>query len=458
MPVEQFEIVTVLWGDRFVDRFLSMTLPTILAPGNIPALADGRRISYRIYTGENDECRLQQSSLFRRLEQILPVNISVISPRRDDGKYHSASRFYIQSLQNSRANSAATILLQPDAIWADGALARIAELAAAGHAAIMADGLRVISDIFMPEFKGAAARGSDGSLSIEPRALMKLAMRFIHPYEASVTWNSSFIHDVPFRLHWPVSGAGILTQGFCYNPIYLAPEKYEFGSVKAMDHGLVDATVENLERIYYCNDSDDVALVSIDEEGFSGANYKQADRRQKILTAANWAYREATPENLLAATKPVRRHYAEINEAKWRRVERLSQRSMDAVLTCRKLFLALSVMKQHGLTVAPALLAYLLYQGPLTGWLNSPGPMTMFAPTDAALEALGQDKLDRLLSPENSETILKMFAAHARPGLLTAEQAADFIGAATIVEGDLRLEDWTLHIIDRPLDTGHDQT
>ncbi|MBT3886948.1 MAG: hypothetical protein HOF70_19370 [Rhodospirillaceae bacterium] len=451
LPVEQFEIVTVLWGARFVDRFLSMTLATILAPGNIPALANDRRLSYRIFTGENDERRLRASPLFQRLEQFLPVNISVISTRPDDGKYRSAIQHYIQAMQDTRLALAPTILLQPDAIWADGALMRIAELADAGYAAIMTDGLRVIAEHFMPAFEDASLKGADGSLSIRPRALMELAMDFIHPYEASVTWNSKFIHDVPFRLHWPVPGGGIVTQGFCYNPIYLAPEKYDFGSVKAMDHGLVDAAITNLDRVYYCQDSDDVALVSIDEEGYSGANYKRADRRQKILTAASWAYREATPENLLAATKPVRRHFAEIDEAKWRRVERVSRASMGAVLTSRKIFLVLSLMKRQGLTLAPAMLAYLLYQGPLTGWLRIPGPMTVFAPADAALEALGRARLNDLLSSENKAEVLDMLAMHMRPGHLTVDQAAGHLGAAKIIKGDLEAEDWTLHIIDQPL-------
>lgn len=451
LPVEEFEIVTVLWGARFVDRFLSMTLATMLAPRNIPALADGRRLSYRIFTGEDDARRLRNAPLFQRLEQILPVKISLIATRPDDEKYRSAIQHYIQAVQEARTASVPTILLQPDAIWANGALMRIAELADAGYAAVMTDGLRVIAEHFMPAFEDASLKAADGSLSVRPRALMELAMGFIHPYEASVTWNSEFIHDVPFRLHWPVSGGGIVTQGFCYNPIYLAPEKYDFGSVKAMDHGLVDAAIKNLDRVYYCQDSDDVALVSIDEEGYSGANYKKADRRQKILTAASWAYREATPENLLAATKPVRRHFAEIDEAKWRRVERVSRASMDAVLTCRKLFLVLALMKRHGLTLAPAILAYLLYQGPLTGWLKSSGPMTIFVPTDTALEEIGRARLSDLLRPENKSEVLDMLGAHMRFGYLTADQAASYLGAAKIIEGDLEAEDWTLYIIDRPL-------
>jgi len=47
-------IVTVLWGENFIDRYLKTTLPTLLAPGNIPTFTAGRQCEYRIYTTAKD--------------------------------------------------------------------------------------------------------------------------------------------------------------------------------------------------------------------------------------------------------------------------------------------------------------------------------------------------------------------------------------------------------------------
>jgi hypothetical protein len=38
-PVKAVHVLLPLWGYRFIQQFLEFSLPTLLAPGNIPALA-----------------------------------------------------------------------------------------------------------------------------------------------------------------------------------------------------------------------------------------------------------------------------------------------------------------------------------------------------------------------------------------------------------------------------------
>ena len=33
-------LITIVWGDEYCDRILNVTLPAILAPGNLPALVE----------------------------------------------------------------------------------------------------------------------------------------------------------------------------------------------------------------------------------------------------------------------------------------------------------------------------------------------------------------------------------------------------------------------------------
>ncbi|MBO6577251.1 MAG: fasciclin domain-containing protein [Rhodothermales bacterium] len=48
--------------------------------------------------------------------------------------------------------------------------------------------------------------------------------------------------------------------------------------------------------------------------------------------------------------------------------------------------------------------------------LVSAGPLTVFAPTDAAFGALPDGTLDELLKPENKQALTKIVTAHAAPG------------------------------------------
>lgn len=65
--------------------------------------------------------------------------------------------------------------------------------------------------------------------------------------------------------------------------------------------------------------------------------------------------------------------------------------------------------------------------------LSGTGPFTVFAPTNEAFEALPAGVLDKLLLPENKETLTKVLTYHVVPGKVTSDQVT--AGDVTTVEG-----------------------
>src|SRR5882724_6909546 len=56
----------------------------------------------------------------------------------------------------------------------------------------------------------------------------------------------------------------------------------------------------------------------------------------------------------------------------------------------------------------------------LVDTLNSPGPFTVFAPTNDAFNALPAGTVDTLVKPENKATLTKILTYHVVPGKLEA--------------------------------------
>ncbi len=65
--------------------------------------------------------------------------------------------------------------------------------------------------------------------------------------------------------------------------------------------------------------------------------------------------------------------------------------------------------------------------------LSGTGPFTVFAPTNAAFEALPAGVLDKLLLPENKETLTKVLTYHVVPGKVTSDMVT--AGDVATVEG-----------------------
>ncbi|BAU07959.1 beta-Ig-H3/fasciclin [Fischerella major NIES-592] len=65
--------------------------------------------------------------------------------------------------------------------------------------------------------------------------------------------------------------------------------------------------------------------------------------------------------------------------------------------------------------------------------LTAQGPYTVFAPTDAAFNALPQGTLENLLKPENKQQLVQLLTYHVIPGQVTSTQLTS--GDVKTVEG-----------------------
>ena len=60
----------------------------------------------------------------------------------------------------------------------------------------------------------------------------------------------------------------------------------------------------------------------------------------------------------------------------------------------------------------------------LVDTLKGDGPFTVFAPTNAAFEALPPGTVESLLKPENKDQLIKILTYHVVPGAVTSDQLA----------------------------------
>merc|ERR1711957_471437 len=70
--------------------------------------------------------------------------------------------------------------------------------------------------------------------------------------------------------------------------------------------------------------------------------------------------------------------------------------------------------------------------GDLADTLSSPGPFTVFAPTNAAFGALPQGTLDTLLKPENKDQLVDILTYHVLPSQVLSTDLQEFQVVSTV--------------------------
>ncbi len=104
--------------------------------------------------------------------------------------------------------------------------------------------------------------------------------------------------------------------------------------------------------------------------------------------------------------------------------------------------------------------------------LKGDGPFTVFAPTNAAFEALPAGTVESLLMPENKDQLVSVLTYHVVPGSVTSDQLAGQqlsvatvqgsevqvdgtsgvkVNDATVTTADIMASNGVIHVIDRVL-------
>ena len=156
-PVRQRVLmVTVVWGKWYLDAHLELNLPSLLASGNLPAMAAEHDLTYVLMTIAADHDRLAQSPAVLALKKILNLELRVIPDTETRDPIGAHQRAWTLATEEAKAANSYVLYLPPDVAWSDGSVAHLSRLLARDYTAIFMTYLRVVSETFVPAMR---ARG-----------------------------------------------------------------------------------------------------------------------------------------------------------------------------------------------------------------------------------------------------------------------------------------------------------
>jgi hypothetical protein len=274
-----FHIVVVLWGKRFREYFLDYCVPSLLAPGNLPALRTRRPSKVVVATLPEDWEAMRAAPIFRLLEQyVTPVFVEIPPcPPNKSGCEHMGEGHKL-CLEAAFREQAYAMVLTPDCMLSDGTIARLQELAAKGTQLVLAAALRFGEEPFFENLRRAGAlpteprREAGQPLAISGAQMAGAAVNGFHSETLGYAWESryappAFPGGIP-AAWWRVPGEdGIVLHSLSWAPLLMDYAEVRQHDLSTLDGWTLDGdyTFDNFgssDAIHIVTDSDEAFIAS----------------------------------------------------------------------------------------------------------------------------------------------------------------------------------------------------
>ena len=227
-PRRKTRFLTVVWGEAYIRRFATLSLPSFLAPGNLPALAAATDLEVVIMTRREDIDYFHTHRAFQRLRAICPVRFVEIDDLVTTGMYGvTLTLAYARPIIACGAEMLNThfVFMNADFVLADGSLRSLARHIAAGRSVVLGPSFRATAEQVEPHLETAVDTGS-GVLAIAPRVLTALSLPHPHPTTAAKIVNQTFCHSRhPNQFFWQVDASTLLGRYYLIFMLCLKPER-----------------------------------------------------------------------------------------------------------------------------------------------------------------------------------------------------------------------------------------
>jgi hypothetical protein len=317
----KLDIIIVVWSAEFTAAFLNVTLPSVLASGNLPMLAERATIRLKICTSTDDADSLKTHPTMLRAKAyadvlFYQVAATELSKRH---RYLTHTSMLEAAIATSREEKADFMILAPDFVVGNGSLFNLYNMLGERRGIVFVPTIRTNKYAFLSELLdiyGDEVTHAQ-SLTIPNRDLAGLALRHLHPLvqSAIVTHgDNGKIYCRPPIFYWTVGDDALLMRSFVWSPLFVRPNRWPEKLSPTIDfQDFPNACAITREEIVPVSDSDELMILEF--SSYTADFYQVAKPHATIEGVLDWIGRIGMPHHLMNLEYSYLLHASELTAA-----------------------------------------------------------------------------------------------------------------------------------------------
>src|SRR5262245_15055417 len=259
-------IVTYAWGAKYVDTLLSLTLPALLAPGNLPYVASEAPCELIILTQWRFFFKINRHPAVVRIRKLCPVRLIRLDDLIVSKDKYGMTLTYALHRGFSDLGPTMTghwqIFLNADFILADGSLRTVIGHLSRGERIVASPSYCTIAEDVTPELRKHLDPATS-TLSISHRELARLILQHRHAVVRGKTVNQTSFHmRYADQFYWSVDNTTLIGYQMPVSIVGLQPERYLPEPNSYWDFGLIWEYCPQAE-VCVIGDSDEFVMLEL---------------------------------------------------------------------------------------------------------------------------------------------------------------------------------------------------
>src|SRR6516225_543364 len=259
-------VITYAWGEEYADTLLTLTLPALLAPGNLPYVASEVPCELVILTERRFFSKFRSHPTIARIGKVCPIRLVRLDDLIVSKDKYGMTLTYALHRAFSDLGPAMTkhwqIFLNADFILADGSLRNVIHHLSRGERIVASPSYCTIAEEVIPQLR-KHLDAATSTLSISHRELARLALQHRHAVIRGKTVNQTSFHmRYMDQFYWPLDDSTLLSYQMPVAIIGLQPERYLEEPNAYWDYGLIWEYCPTAE-VCVIGDSDEFTMLEL---------------------------------------------------------------------------------------------------------------------------------------------------------------------------------------------------
>jgi hypothetical protein len=262
---ERVRLIIPLWGAVYAKKLVSMTIPALLAPGNLPALRTMFDVEFVVVTEASLFDSIRRAPSFQLLSTLCQTKFVALDDLLTDlpGDYGVVLTYALfRGFADLGPAMTETYLLflNADFIISNGSYAHLGKLMRKGLQVIHAPSFRAVLEDVWPVLQSQVDRATS-TLSMGSREMVRLALAHKHVTVRARTVNQQLCHQWRMdQFYWYVDEDTLIGYQWPVALVAIKPQRVVTEPVLVWDYGFIPEAAPTAEK-HFIADSDDFFML-----------------------------------------------------------------------------------------------------------------------------------------------------------------------------------------------------